>query len=229
MSAIHSTDYASHDLAYQKLRERGAIGWDNDSAIYAEMRATILPLLPSTASGSIQRVLEIGCGAGNASVMLAERGYEVTGIDIAPTAIDWATVRAKSAAANASFRVDNVLDLATCKDAEFDAVVDGHCLHCIIGQDRQQCLASVHRVLKLGGVFVVLTMCGDVTNPRMLESFDPFSSTTVHSGRPTRYIGHPDLIAAEVVAAGFSIDKMDVIERKNVDDLDTLVIRAIKG
>lgn len=89
------------------------------------------------------RMLEIGCGAGNFSVMLAQHGYTVTGVDISPTAVDWAKERARSTNTVVVFRVDNVLTLSTCGDAMFDVVVDGHCLHCIIGDDRARCLESV--------------------------------------------------------------------------------------
>ena len=39
------------------------------------------------------RVLELGCGAGDLSLALAEHGYEVHGVDIAPTAIDFMNAR----------------------------------------------------------------------------------------------------------------------------------------
>jgi SAM-dependent methyltransferase len=126
------------------------------------------------------------------------------------------------------FRVDNVLNLSTCHDATFDLVVDGHCLHCIIGEDRAICLASVYRVLKPGGSFVVLTMCGEVTNQKMLKSFDHDRKVTIHQGQPTRYIGAAAAILSEVIAAGFVAEGVRVVPRKDADDLDNLILRAKK-
>ncbi|HIG46099.1 MAG TPA: methyltransferase domain-containing protein [candidate division Zixibacteria bacterium] len=40
-----------------------------------------------------------------------------------------------------------------------DFVCDSHLLHCIIGADRAGVFASVRRVLKPGGYFLVDTMC----------------------------------------------------------------------
>jgi SAM-dependent methyltransferase len=217
-------DYALHDNTYRRLRESGATGWDAHDAGYTEMISRVVPALPTLVEGKPLQVLELGCGAGNFSVLLAQCGYAITGVDIAPTAIDWASERARSRGVAAQFRVDNVLELATCADASMDAVVDGHCLHCIIGGDRARCLAAVLRVLQPGGVLVVLTMCGAVTNPRMLETFDPATRTTVHAGRPTRYIGDADSIVAEVAAAGLEVVKMQVIARKDFDDLDDLLV-----
>ena len=221
-------DYALHDATYLRLRERDALGWDAEADGYTEMLSRVVPVLPALVKGNPQQILEMGCGAGNLSVLLAQRGYSVSGVDIAPTAIDWATERAIANGVTAQFRVDNVLTLTTSADASMDVVVDGHCLHCIIGDDRACCLAAALRVLKPGGVFVVLTMCGDVTNPRMLETFDPATRTTVHAGRPTRYIGDATSIVAEVAAAGFLVSKMQVIPRKDVNDLDDLVVYAVK-
>ena len=49
-------------------------------------------------------------------------------------------------------------------DETFDLVVDAHLLHCIVGGDRAAVLRSVVRVLRPGGWFQVLTMCGDDPN-----------------------------------------------------------------
>ena len=228
MSTHLPPDYAQHDAAYRSLRERGAMGWDAADAIYDEMLSRVAPALPDLLKEAPQEILELGCGAGNFSVLLAQRGYAVSGVDIAPTAIDWATERAADSGVAAQFSVDSVVTLATYSNASMDVVIDGHCLHCIIGGDRARCLSSVLRVLKPGGVFVVLTMCGDVTNARMLETFDPRTRTTVHDGRPTRYIGEASAIVTEVAAAGFDIHKAQVFPRKDHDDLDDLVVFAVK-
>jgi len=220
-------DYSMHDPIYQRLRQQGASGWDDDASdIYTEMHQLVTPLLPARANGLAPKVLELGCGAGNLSLRLAQSGYQVAGVDIAPTAIDWARERAQAAGLVPDFRVDDVLRLATCADAAFDAVVDGHCLHCIIGDDRARCLAAVRRVLKPGGVLVVLSMCGEVGNEKMLQGFDPLTQVTVHAQRPTRYIGRAQDIVAELATAGFVIHTSQVLARKDADDLDTLLVHA---
>lgn len=222
-------DYSTHDEIYQKLRARGANGWNNEqSEDYAQMLAFVAPALPTSASESPLQLLELGCGAGNFSALLAERGFSVTGVDISPTAIDWAISRAVERNVNATFRFDNVVQLSSVTENTFDVLVDSHCLHCIIGNDRRQCLESAYRVLKPGGTLVVLTMCGEVTNPQMLLSFAPLSKTVLHGGRPTRYIGSAKDITAELSDAGFLIDYVNVVPRIDVYDLDNLVLGARK-
>jgi ubiquinone/menaquinone biosynthesis C-methylase UbiE len=222
-------DYIHHDDLYRKFRARGANGWNDEQAeSYQEMFEFISPDLPPTSLDDPIASLEIGCGAGNFSLLLAQHGYKVTGVDISPTAIEWACERTRGIGIELDFRVDNVLSLSTCSDGKFDLVVDGHCLHCIIGEDRASCLTAVWRVLKPGGSFVVLTMCGELTNQRMLTSFDLQRKVTLHQGQPTRYIGDVDAIVSEVSAAGFVIESVRVVPRKDADDLDNLIVRARK-
>ncbi len=106
-------DYLGHDKIYQKLRARDANGWNNeDDDAYTEMHTFIAPDLPVVAPSARVETLEIGCGAGNFSLLLAQQGYALTGVDISPTAIAWALERARAIDAEVSFRVDNVLHLS---------------------------------------------------------------------------------------------------------------------
>ncbi len=222
-------DYSHHEALYRKFRERGGNGWNNEQAeSYLEMLQCISAQLPPVALDNPVETLEIGCGAGNFSLLLAQQGFTVTGVDISSTAIEWAVERAKASSSDVSFRVDNVLSLLTCGNSTFDLIVDGHCLHCIIGEDRISCLAAIWRVLKAGGSFVVLTMCGEVTNQAMLKSFDHDRKVTLHQGHPTRYIGDVDTIVSEITSAGFVAESVRVVPRKDADDLDDLIIRARK-
>ncbi len=230
MTSYLPPDYFSHDQAYQSRRARGALGWESaDSTVYADMLSHVVPMLPSLPAASpdlAPKVLEIGCGAGNVSVQLAALGYQVSGVDISPTAIDWAKARAATSGVLVDFRVDNVVTLAHVADASVDAVVDGHCLHCIIGPDRARCLKTLRRVLKPGGTLVVLSMCGEVTNSRSLENFDPATRQLVNDNRPNRYIGLAADILAEVTAAGFDVVASSVVARKDDDDMEELIVQA---
>lgn len=113
----------------------------------------MLDLIESGDLPKTGKVLEIGCGAGDVSLLFAERGFQVSGIDISATAIEWAKEKASNARLKANFEVGDVTNLGRWEDGTFDIVVDGHCLHCIIGDDRSEVLKETYRVLKPNGIF----------------------------------------------------------------------------
>lgn len=105
MSEDLSPDYSSHDAIYRRLKADGGVGWGCETEV-AAMFGQVLPWLPPPTSRA--DLLELGCGAGNLSLLLAAHGYRVTGVDIAPTAIEWALERAEAAAVAVEFRLANV-------------------------------------------------------------------------------------------------------------------------
>jgi cyclopropane fatty-acyl-phospholipid synthase-like methyltransferase len=77
------------------------------------------------------RALDIGCGAGAFSVWLAERGMDVTGIDLFPEAIEMAQALATERSVQVNFVS---VDLFTYDaDRPFDLVFDSGCLHSLVG------------------------------------------------------------------------------------------------
>ncbi|MDD4539338.1 MAG: class I SAM-dependent methyltransferase [Lentisphaeria bacterium] len=97
-----------------------------------------------------KKILELGCGAGEASVFLAKRGGDVTATDISGEMLKVADELARN----------NGVTIATSKclshalsfpDASFDVVYCANLLHHV---DIDATLAEVRRVLKTGGIFV---------------------------------------------------------------------------
>ena len=85
-----------------------ARGWSekkyDDPRAYMERRAALVrqwgtPLLPG------DRLLELGCGDGALSCLLARQGFEVTGVDISPGMIEEAKKRADREGVAARFEV----------------------------------------------------------------------------------------------------------------------------
>ena len=221
------TDYFGHDHVYRKRRETGQPGWatDEQAAEYHEILERTLRPSYTPATG---RVLELGCGDGVNAIWLARRGYDVCGVDISPAATEWARSKAMASGVQAEFRVGNVLNLEDYPGDAFDIVLDGHCYHCIIGEDRGAFLTSALRVLKPGGLFHVCTMCGDVVGESFLDSFDEESRCLFMGDVATRYIGQSDSLLDEIVAAGFEIAHWEIEARKSADDQDDLIVAATK-
>ena len=68
-----------------------------------------------------QRVLDVGCGPGRHSLALAERGFDVVGVDISERFVDLANDVATTNNLNARFQTADARDLRM--DGEFDAVI----------------------------------------------------------------------------------------------------------
>src|SRR6266478_7782027 len=89
-------------------------------AIHLEQRLALEPWLKVDAG---TRVLDVGCGVGRWSRLLAARGARVTGVDLSPTMIAQAQRRAAAAglADRCSFRVQDLSKLGL--EGQFDVVL----------------------------------------------------------------------------------------------------------
>ncbi len=99
------------------------------------------------------RALDVGCGAGTFSVYLARSGFDVTGIDIIPKAIELAKEHARTAGVRADFLEEDLL--AWEAPAPFDLVLDSGCLHSLIGGSVARYRERLLRWLSPGGDFVL--------------------------------------------------------------------------
>lgn len=81
-------------------------------------------------AGRIQptRTLEIGAGTGTNSIWLAERGFEVVGIDVAPRAVERATAKLNGRALPCRFAALDFLASAP-EGGPFEFIFDRGCFH----------------------------------------------------------------------------------------------------
>jgi cyclopropane fatty-acyl-phospholipid synthase-like methyltransferase len=93
------------------------------------------------------KTIDLGCGAGNNSVYLAKKGFEVTGVDISQTAIKYAVDNAKKHKIDCRFMV---MDLARQKfdlNDKFDFAFEWEVLHHIFPEQRIRYLNNVFSLL----------------------------------------------------------------------------------
>src|SRR5262245_51532566 len=101
------------------------------------------------------RALEIGCGTGINSVWLAEQGFEVTGIDLAPLAVQRAEKRAQAAGTKVHFVVADVFQLPDL-DGSFAFFFDRGCYHAVCRSAPRQYAPAVARRLASGARGLIL-------------------------------------------------------------------------
>lgn len=101
------------------------------------------------------RALELGCGTGTNSAWLAKQGFEVTGIDLAPLAVERAEKRAHAAGVNMDFVVADVLHLPAL-DGPFAFFFDRGCYHAVRRSAPGQYAPAVARQLATGARGLIL-------------------------------------------------------------------------
>ena len=157
------------------------------------------------------RVLDIGCGAGQLTSALIDRGATVIGIDVSPRMIDIARRRLGDAAV---FDVADLTEPLGFESGSFDLVVASLVMHYI--EDWVPVLREIRRVLTPTGALVFSTH-----HPTMdwkLHSRDDYfakkqsTETWTKGGKPfevTCWRRPLRGISAEIRAAGFVIDMLD--------------------
>lgn len=97
-----------------------------------------------------KRVLELGCGNGRNAVYLANKGCDVTAIDLSQEAINWGREMAEKKGAQIQFICDSIFDVQI-SGGGYDFIYDGGCFHHILPHRRFTYLELIKKALKPGG------------------------------------------------------------------------------
>ncbi len=139
-------------------------------------------LLESVANFAINpcKAIDIGCGTGDNAIWLAGQNFKVTGIDLAPVAVEKAKKKSREAQAEINFAS---LDFLTEKvpGNPYHFAFDRGCFHTFGDTHERRLFAkNVHKILDEDGQW--LSLIGNVDDGRL-------------------EIGPPKLTASEVVSA----------------------------
>jgi SAM-dependent methyltransferase len=110
--------------------------------------------LLSVHKSSPNSVLDLACGTGTVSLMLAERGYDVTGVDISSPMVEQARRKAAERGANVAFFAQDACELSL--ERSFDlAICLFDSLNYITDLDRlRSAFSATFRHLRPGGLFI---------------------------------------------------------------------------
>jgi SAM-dependent methyltransferase len=102
------------------------------------------------------KVLDIGCGTGEHTILLTRLGYDVLGIDFAPHAVEQARANAAQKGVDARFEVGDAMNLGA--EPGYQTIVDSALFHIFDDADRVRYVSSLHTAARPGGLVHVLAL-----------------------------------------------------------------------
>lgn len=137
---------------YRALYRIGFTPWDQDH-VAAELSA----LVEGPGALAAGRALDVGCGTGTQAVYLAERGWQVTGVDAVERALAQAQQRAETADVEVRWVAGDVAQLASLDlEGGFDFVHDRGCFHDLSPAAREGYVRGVSELAAPGATLLLL-------------------------------------------------------------------------
>jgi len=127
---------------------------------YSEVVSGVLSSLRPKDKPSTMRFLEVGCGAGNNLWFAGRAGFQVSGIDISESAIQFARRRLEQEGVCADDLHTGDISSLPWDGQYFDVVVDRAALTHVSYSEIDVVLNEIARVLKPGGRFFSFTLFG---------------------------------------------------------------------
>lgn len=109
-----------------------------------------------------EKILDLACGFGRHSLELARRGFDVTGVDITPAYIDYASEQAQNEGLKARFICSDIREISF--ENEFDVVLnmaDGAVGYLENDEENMKIFSVISKALKSGGKHFMDIMNGD--------------------------------------------------------------------
>ena len=113
---------------------------DDERAFFGEPLPLLSTILAHRTSG---RVLEIGAGAGQNSIFLASKGFQVLATDISSVAIEKIKMRARDANVKLDTRICDIAEMDFTQD--FDIIICAFTLHHLQSTDAKMVLLNIQK------------------------------------------------------------------------------------
>lgn len=176
------------------------------------------------------KVIEFGCGEGRDSIFLVRSGYDVTGVDISPSAINRAREWANEEKLKIDFLPGDITALNSIPDNHFDLGVNIGCLHMFPdSEDRIKHLHEAWRVLKPKALYFFLNKGGG-TREEVIDRFGPdWTPPKVGELRPRIIVvdGEEKEIMLPIIA-GHSFKREELLREFSITGFQILDIQRKK-
>ena len=163
---------------------------------------------------NVRKVLDLGCGTGRHLTLLLDEGFEVHGLDASPKAIELLTdILAKKGVGGVEIKVDDFSDISW-PENYFDAIVCTKVIQHGRVHKIRKAAAEIHRVLRPGGVLLLLTLSTRDGAYGMGEELE--ENTFITGVEPDGSIPHHFFTEEEIldVFRGFDVIRLKEVESK---------------
>ncbi len=159
-TAVMWTDeYISKQLLQVHLNEEIDLASRKKSTI----KTTVEWILNKTPKQTLT-ILDLGCGPGLYTELLAKKGHKITGVDFSKNSIEFARKRAEKNKHEIEYINANYLELEL-EENRFDLVMMIYTDFCVLNpEERKQLLFTIKKILKPGGIFIF-----DVNSDKEIE------------------------------------------------------------
>ncbi|EAZ88214.1 class I SAM-dependent methyltransferase [Crocosphaera chwakensis] len=107
-----------------------------------------------------KKALVIGCGLGDDSELVAEKGANVTAFDIAPSSIEWCKKRFNNSSVN--YFVADLLKLDNSWKNSFDLIFESRTIQALPLSIRREVIEAIATLLKPKGTLLVVTRLREI-------------------------------------------------------------------
>ncbi len=134
--------------------------------------------------------LDLGTGPGTQAIQLARRGFDVTAVDIAESAIRLAQERVEAQGLAITWQQDDIL--ATRLTQQFDLILDRGCFHVLAPEQRQRYVDTAAALLKAGGHLFLKCFSRLQPGEQGPHRFTPEQIREIFETRPAGALGRRD-------------------------------------
>jgi 2-polyprenyl-3-methyl-5-hydroxy-6-metoxy-1,4-benzoquinol methylase len=113
------------------------------------------PLVELVETGKVMpcKAIDLGCGIGNYAIWLAQKGFQMSGIDFSESAIQLASNKARLENLNCDFIVGDLTDKKFNLNSKYEFAYDWEVLHHIFPEDRDTYFHNVVNLLQKGASY----------------------------------------------------------------------------
>jgi trans-aconitate methyltransferase len=151
-----------------------------------------------------ETILDLGCGTGELTAQLAQKGAIVTGMDASPAMIESASAHFPDIA----FKVADATTFSF--PQQFDGIFSNATLHWV--REKEKAIERMYAQLKKGGRLVI-EMGGKGNVQQILTALEKAMQQRGHSYEPFWYFPSPAEYTTLLEKAGFKIDRVHFFDR----------------